>query len=185
VKFRPLEAQVRTSGVFHTTIDVSVLVFSEEVGMSAGINQYVKDFVAERHLPADEVWRRPEPRLDRPIGEDLNRAHESCDRWARDRSRWPGCVGAGQHVEAYITALAHDGVAEAVVVAPDLDRRAVVRAVVVLNGRAPGCRVAGEAQRTVGEMLGRRAAPRIVDFVEALPRTETAEIRRNVLRAQN
>src|SRR6188472_1713160 len=49
--------------------------------------EFANELLAERHLPADEVWRRAEERLDWPITKGLNSAHESCDRWACDRAR--------------------------------------------------------------------------------------------------
>jgi acetyl-CoA synthetase len=79
--------------------------------------------------------------------------------------------------------LAHHGVAEAAVVAaPDPDRGSVVRAVIVLNGQSPSEVVAENVRQMVAERLGHHAAPRIVDFVDALPRTETGKVKRNELR---
>jgi len=81
--------------------------------------------------------------------------------------------------------LAHPGVAEAAVVAaPDPERGSVVRAVLVLNGKVPADQVAEQVRATVKDKLGRHATPRVVDFVEELPRTETGKIQRNVLREQ-
>lgn len=80
--------------------------------------------------------------------------------------------------------LAQPGVADAAVVAaPDPSRGAVVRAVVVADGTVPHATLIRDIQAAVKERLGRHAYPRIVDFVETLPRTETGKIRRNVLRA--
>jgi acetyl-CoA synthetase len=80
--------------------------------------------------------------------------------------------------------LAQPGVADAAVVAaPDPMRGAVVRAVVVADGSVPQSTLARDIQAAVKERLGRHAYPRIVDFVEMLPRTETGKVRRNVLRA--
>ncbi|MEV0341412.1 AMP-binding protein [Nocardia sp. NPDC050713] len=80
--------------------------------------------------------------------------------------------------------LAQPGVADAAVVAaPDQMRGAVVRAVVVADGTVPQATLTRDIQAAVKERLGRHAYPRIVDFVEALPRTETGKIRRNVLRS--
>jgi acetyl-CoA synthetase len=80
--------------------------------------------------------------------------------------------------------LAHDGVNEAAVVAaPDPQRGSVVRAVIVLSGRVPCEQVGADVRAAVAERLGRHAAPRVVDFVDELPRTETGKIRRNALRA--
>ncbi|MFI6367659.1 acyl-CoA synthetase [Nocardia sp. NPDC050630] len=80
--------------------------------------------------------------------------------------------------------LARPGVADAAVVAaPDQLRGAVVRAVVVADGTVPQTTLTRDIQAAVKEGLGRHAYPRIVDFVETLPRTETGKIRRNVLRS--
>ena len=80
--------------------------------------------------------------------------------------------------------LAHPGVDDAAVVAaPDPDRGSVVRAVVVLRAGASGETVAQDVRQMVGDRLGWHAAPRIVDFVDALPRTETGKVQRNILRA--
>jgi acetyl-CoA synthetase len=79
--------------------------------------------------------------------------------------------------------LGHDGVAEAAAVAaPDAERGSVVRAVIVLNGQVSAEQVAAELRAAVADKLGRHAAPRIVDFVDELPRTETGKIRRAALR---
>ncbi|WP_052344545.1 acyl-CoA synthetase [Thermocrispum municipale] len=81
--------------------------------------------------------------------------------------------------------LDHPGVDDAAVVAAaDPDRGSVVRAVVVANGSVPQDRLTEEIQAAVRERVGRHAYPRIVDFVDALPRTESGKIRRHVLRQQ-
>jgi acetyl-CoA synthetase len=79
--------------------------------------------------------------------------------------------------------LAHPGVDEvAVVGAPDEARGIVVRAVVVSNGSVPPDQLTDEIRASVRETLGRHAYPRIVDFVNELPKTETGKIKRNLLR---
>jgi acetyl-CoA synthetase len=79
--------------------------------------------------------------------------------------------------------LAQSGVAEAAVVAaPDKSRGSVVRAVVVADGTVPRATLVDSIQAAVKERLGRHAYPRIIDFVDALPRTETGKVKRNVLR---
>jgi acetyl-CoA synthetase len=81
--------------------------------------------------------------------------------------------------------LAHPGVAEAAVVgAPDPAKGSVVRAVIVLNGTVGQQQVADEITAAVRENLGRHAAPKIVDFVDSLPRTEVGKIKRHELRQQ-
>ncbi|MCW3472710.1 AMP-binding protein [Rhodococcus pyridinivorans] len=84
-------------------------------------------------------------------------------------------------VENIIAAI--DGVQDvAVVAAPDEARGAVVRAFVVENGTVPREAIAEQIQARVREDLGRHAYPKIIDFLDALPRTETGKVRRNVLR---
>jgi acetyl-CoA synthetase len=81
--------------------------------------------------------------------------------------------------------LDHRGIEEAaVVVAPDPQRGSVVRAVIVLNGTVPAEQVDEEVRHIVRSKLGRHAAPRIVDFVDTLPRTETGKVRRDLLRSR-
>ena len=85
-------------------------------------------------------------------------------------------------VENIIAAI--DGVAEvAVVAAPDPDRGSVVRAVVVSDGATDRTHISTEIQRRVKERLGRHAYPKIIDYVEALPRTEVGKIKRSAVRS--
>lgn len=82
--------------------------------------------------------------------------------------------------------LAHPGVSEAAVVAaPDPERGSLVRAVIVLSGEVPQDQVAEEVRKAVRQKLGRHAYPRVIDFVDELPRTETGKVKRNVLRAEH
>ena len=80
----------------------------------------------------------------------------------------------------------HDAVAEAAVVAaPDDERGAVVRAVVVLrDGFAGSDDLARELQDHVKAQTAPYKYPRIVDFAPDLPKTPSGKIRRAVLRAQ-
>ena len=81
--------------------------------------------------------------------------------------------------------LEHPGVADgAVVAAPDPKRGSVVRAVLVATGTVSEDQITAEVTDWVRTRLGRHAAPKIVDFVDEMPRTETGKIRRNVLREQ-
>jgi acetyl-CoA synthetase len=80
--------------------------------------------------------------------------------------------------------LGQPGVTDAAVVAaPDESRGSVVRAVVVPDGTVPRADLVVTIQAAVKERLGRHAYPRIVDFVDALPRTETGKVKRNELRS--
>jgi acetyl-CoA synthetase len=80
----------------------------------------------------------------------------------------------------------HDAVAEAAVVAaPDDERGAVVRAVVVLrDGYRASDGLARELQDHVKAQTAPYKYPRIVDFAAELPKTPSGKIRRAVLRAQ-
>jgi acetyl-CoA synthetase len=87
-------------------------------------------------------------------------------------------------VEVESVLLDHPGVAEAAAVAaPDPARGSIVRAVVVPSPDAPPREtLTRELQDAVRGRVGRHAYPRIVDYVDALPRTETGKLRRAELR---
>ena len=80
--------------------------------------------------------------------------------------------------------LAHPAVTEAAVVgAPDAARGTVVRAVVVTNGSVPPDQLREDLRSAVRDRLGRHAYPRIIDFVDELPKTDSGKVRRNLLRS--
>lgn len=80
--------------------------------------------------------------------------------------------------------VAHDAVAEAAVVAaPDEERGAVVRAVVVLrDGHERSETLARELQAHVKAHTAPYKYPRIVDFADDLPKTSSGKVRRAALR---
>jgi acetyl-CoA synthetase len=80
----------------------------------------------------------------------------------------------------------HPAVAEAAAVsAPDQERGAVVRAVVVVqDGHVGDERLAAELQEHVKRTTAPYKYPRIVEFREALPKTASGKIRRASLRAE-
>ncbi len=80
--------------------------------------------------------------------------------------------------------LSHPAVVEAAAVAaPDPERGAVVRAVVVVRDREPGEELAAELIAHCREETAPYKAPRIVDFAAELPKTSTGKIKRAELRA--
>jgi acyl-coenzyme A synthetase/AMP-(fatty) acid ligase len=96
-------------------------------------------------------------------------------------------ISAGYRIgpfEVESALVAHPAVAEAAVVAaPDEERGAVVRAVVVLRaGFASGQALARELQEHVKAQTAPYKYPRIVDFAEALPKTPSGKVRRAALR---
>jgi acetyl-CoA synthetase len=82
--------------------------------------------------------------------------------------------------------VSHEAVAEAAVVAaPDEERGAVVRAVVVLrDGFVPGHALATELQEHVRLQTAPYKYPRIVDFAQELPKTASGKIQRASLRGR-
>jgi acetyl-CoA synthetase len=79
----------------------------------------------------------------------------------------------------------HPAVAEAAVVAaPDEERGAVVRAVIVLrDGHAPSDALARELQAHVKAQTAPYKYPRVVEFAAELPKTPSGKVRRAALRA--
>ena len=97
-------------------------------------------------------------------------------------------ISAGYRIgpfEVESALVSHVAVAEAAVVAaPDDERGAVVRAVVVLReGFSAGAGLAAELQEHVKRETAPYKYPRIVDFAAELPKTASGKIRRAQLRA--
>jgi acyl-coenzyme A synthetase/AMP-(fatty) acid ligase len=96
-------------------------------------------------------------------------------------------VSAGYRIgpfEVESALVAHPAVAEAAAVAaPDEERGAVVRAVVVLrDGYAPSPALGRELQEHVKRETAPYKYPRIVDFAAELPKTASGKVRRAALR---
>jgi acetyl-CoA synthetase len=96
-------------------------------------------------------------------------------------------ISAGYRIgpfEVESALVAHPAVAEAAVVAaPDDERGAVVRAVVVLrDGHAPSDALARELQDHVKAQTAPYKYPRVVDFAAELPKTASGKVRRAALR---
>jgi acyl-coenzyme A synthetase/AMP-(fatty) acid ligase len=96
-------------------------------------------------------------------------------------------VSAGYRIgpfEVESALVAHPAVAEAAAVAaPDEERGAVVRAVVVLrDGHTPSPALARELQDHVKGLTAPYKYPRIVEFVPELPKTASGKVRRALLR---
>ena len=96
-------------------------------------------------------------------------------------------ISAGYRIgpfEVESALVSHQAVAEAAAVAaPDEVRGAVVRAVVVLrDGYEPSDELAGELQDHVKAQTAPYKYPRVVEFVETLPKTPSGKIKRAELR---
>jgi 2-aminobenzoate-CoA ligase len=91
---------------------------------------------------------------------------------------------AGPEVEGAL--LAHPAVVECGVVGwPDEERGTIVKAFVVLKaGRERNAALAAELQDHVKRSIAPYKYPRAIEFVDALPRTETGKLQRFKLKAQ-
>jgi acetyl-CoA synthetase len=98
-------------------------------------------------------------------------------------------VSAGYRIgpfEVESALVSHPAVAEAAAVAaPDEERGAVVRAVVVLRGREPSPALVAELQEHVKRETAPYKYPRIIEFAAELPKTSSGKISRAALRAQD
>ena len=141
------------------------------------------------YVNARETWR------DRWLEGDWFETHDVARRDDRGRYWFVGrdddvIVTAGYNVgpaEIEGALLKHAAVAEvAVVAAPDPKRggNAVRAVIVVAQGIQPSDELTAELQDVVRTGIGRHAYPRIVDYVAALPKTETGKLRRADLRRQ-
>jgi acyl-coenzyme A synthetase/AMP-(fatty) acid ligase len=99
-------------------------------------------------------------------------------------------ISAGYRIgpfEVESALVSHPAVAEAAVVAaPDEERGAVVRAVIVLrDGHEPSDALARELQDHVKAETAPYKYPRVVDFAPELPKTASGKVRRALLRGDN
>ena len=119
-----------------------------------------------------------------PTG-DLVREDEDGHLWFEGRSD-DVIVSSGYRigpVEVESALLSHPAVAEAAAVsAPDPERGAVVRAIVVLRDREPSEELARELQEHCKRETAPYQFPRIVEFAAELPKTASGKIKRAELR---
>ena len=117
------------------------------------------------------------------------------DRATRDEDGYLWFVGRADDVivsaayrigpfEVESALLEHPAVAESAVVGvPDSERGQIVKAFVVLRpGHEPGPRLVGELQEHVKAVTAPYKYPRVVSFLEELPKTTSGKVRRNELR---
>ncbi|HEV7584223.1 MAG TPA: AMP-binding protein [Solirubrobacteraceae bacterium] len=142
------------------------------------------------HYPLG-YWRLPDATIETFGGEwfhtkDAARMDEDGYVWYEGRAD-DVIIAAGYRIgpfEVESSCLEHPAVLEAAAVAaPDERRGAVVKAFIVLaHGHEPSDDLAEEIKGFVRERLSAYAYPRLVEFVDELPKTLTGKIRRIELR---
>jgi acyl-coenzyme A synthetase/AMP-(fatty) acid ligase len=119
-----------------------------------------------------------------PTG-DLVRQEEDGHLWFEGRGD-DVIVSSGYRigpVEVEAALLAHPNVVEAAAVAaPDPERGAVVRAIVVVHDREPGEELARELQEHCKRETAPYKFPRVVEFATELPKTASGKVKRAELR---
>ena len=139
---------------------------------------FFRSYLDGTPAPRDAPWRTG----DRVTVDD--------DGWLRFEGRTDDVIiSAGYRIgpfEVESALVAHPAVAEAAVVAaPDDERGAVVRAVVVLrDGHAGSAALARELQDHVKAQTAPYKYPRVVDFAATLPKTASGKVRRAALREE-
>ena len=132
----------------------------------------------------------PPPPMDQPWRTG-DRVSETDDGWLHFEGRADDVIiSAGYRIgpfEVESALVSHPAVAEAAVVsAPDEERGAIVRAVVVLcDGYVAGDALTGELQDHVKSVTAPYKYPRRIDYVAELPKTASGKIRRAQLRAMS
>ena len=117
---------------------------------------------------------------------DLVRADDDGYLWFEGRSD-DVILSSGYRIgpfEVESALVSHPAVSEAAAVAaPDAERGAIVRAIVVLRSGEPGDELARELQEHVKEQTAPYKYPRIVEFADELPKTSSGKIKRAELRS--
>jgi len=139
---------------------------------------FFSGYLGEEPPPRDEPWRTGD------------RVHADEDGFLYFEGRGDDVIiSAGYRIgpfEVESALVAHAAVAEAAVVAaPDDERGAIVRAVVVLrNGHTPGDALIRELQDHVKAQTAPYKYPRRIDFADELPKTASGKVRRALLREE-
>jgi acyl-coenzyme A synthetase/AMP-(fatty) acid ligase len=186
----PLGEQARdgSMGTALPGVDLEILD-GELIARPSTVPTFFLGYLGEQvHRDCDGAWLIEDRR-------DGGRWHTG-DRVTRDEDGWLYFEGRGDDVivsagyrigpfEVESALVAHPAVAEAAAVAaPDEERGEVVRAIVVLRDGdyVPSPELAAELQEHVKRETAPYKYPRIVDFVEQLPKTASGKIKRAELR---
>ncbi len=188
----PLDEDARPGSMGRPLAGMSLRVTDGELTVDpASVPTFFLGYLGEHlHRDADGAWIVSDRRGGGPWHTG-DRVREE-DGWLYFEGRNDDViVSAGYRIgpfEVESALVAHPAVAEAAAVAaPDEERGAVVRAVVVLReGQAePSPQLVAELQEHVKRETAPYKYPRIIDFATELPKTPSGKIRRAALRAES
>ncbi len=187
----PLETQARPGSMGKALTGVGLLIKDGELTANPmTVPTFFLGYMGEEVRRAgDGSWIVQDRRRGGPW-QTGDRVHEDGGGWLRFEGRSDDViVSAGYRIgpfEVESALVAHPAVAEAAAVAAAEEvRGAVVRAVIVLReGYDPSPELARELQEHVKRETAPYKYPRIVDFVDELPKTASGKIRRAALRAE-
>ncbi len=187
----PAGVAARAGSMGQALPGVSLSIVEGELTVDpASVPTFFLGYLGEQVLrDEDGSWRVDDRRAGGPWHTG-DRVGEDDDGWLRFEGRNDDViVSAGYRIgpfEVESALVAHPAVAEAAAVAaPDEERGSVVRAVVVLRDGpyTPSPELARELQEHVKRETAPYKYPRIVDFVEELPKTPSGKVKRAELRA--
>ncbi|MBS1870303.1 MAG: AMP-binding protein [Actinobacteria bacterium] len=175
----PLHEAVRPGSMGRPLPGVRLWIDDGElVADPATVPTFFLEYLGDEPPPAGEPWRTGD------------RVRRDDDGFLYFEGRADDVIiSAGYRIgpfEVESALVAHPAVAEAAVVAaPDEERGAIVRAVVVLrDGAVPSDALAGELQEHVKTTTAPYKYPRRIDFAADLPKTSSGKVRRALLREQ-
>jgi acetyl-CoA synthetase len=186
----PLHAEPRpgSMGMALPGMDLDVQD-GELVVAPAGVPTFFLGYLGEDIERADDGRWQADDRRERGLWHTGDRVGRDEDGWLYFEGRSDDVIiSAGYRIgpfEVESALVSHPAGAEAAAVAaPDEERGAVVRAVVVLRGDGvmPSSALVAELQEHVRRETAPYKYPRIVDFVEELPKTASGKVRRALLR---
>ena len=187
----PIEQPARAGSMGRALAGVGLEVREGELTLDpTSVPTFFLGYLGEQvHRAQDGAWLI-EDRAEAGRWPTGDRVSEDSEGWLYFEGRNDDViVSAGYRIgpfEVESALIAHPAVAEAAAVsAPDEERGAVVRAVVVLSGAdyLPSPELVRELQDHVKAQTAPYKYPRIIDFVSELPKTASGKIKRAELRA--
>jgi acyl-coenzyme A synthetase/AMP-(fatty) acid ligase len=186
----PLGEPARAGSMGRALPGVSLSILDGELTVDpATVPTFFLGYLGEQVHPGEDGSWHIDDRRAGGLWHTGDRVGEDDDGWLFFEGRDDDVIGsAGYRIgpfEVESALVAHPAVAEAAAVAaPDEERGAVVRAVVVLRDPyTPSPELVIELQEHVKRETAPYKYPRIVDFVEELPKTPSGKIKRAELRA--